>query len=227
MSVTTAAVNLTIKRITRLICRIDDSALERIPEAGPLILAANHINFLEVPLVYTHLQPRPVTGFAKAETWHNPALARLFNLWNAIPLKREEADFQAIKKALQVLKNGGILAVAPEGTRSGDGRLRRGHPGIVSLALHSRAPILPMVYYGGEMFRNNIKRLRRTDFYIVVGQSFYLDARGVKVTQEVRQQMVDEIMYKLAELLPAKYRGAYSFIDQATTEFISSDSFLL
>jgi len=224
MSLAFSVVNFTLKGLTRLLCRIDATPLERVPESGPLILVANHINFLEVPLVYTHLQPRPVTGFAKAETWDNPAMAQLFNLWNAIPLHRDEADIQAIRRALRVLAKGGILAVAPEGTRSGDGRLRRGQPGIVTLALRSQAPILPMVYYGGEKFHNNIKRLKRTDFHIAVGKVFYLSAKGKRVTRLVRQQMVDEIMYTLAALLPPQYRGDYSALHLATTEFIVSHS---
>jgi 1-acyl-sn-glycerol-3-phosphate acyltransferase len=102
-----------------------------------LILVANHINFLEVPIMFTHLQPRPVTGFAKVETWNNPAMGALFDLWGAIPLKRGSADTVAFKRGLEVLEAGKILAVAPEGTRSGNGMLQKGHPGVVMLALRS------------------------------------------------------------------------------------------
>ena len=96
-------VNTTLKRVTRLLCRVDDHQLARIPPAGPLILVSNHINFIEVPLVYTHLLPRPVTGFAKAETWNNPAMAYLFNLWKAIPLRRGEPDLRGLRLGLQAL----------------------------------------------------------------------------------------------------------------------------
>ena len=92
MAIAARVVNTTIKGLTRAICRVDDSQLVHVPERGPLIIVANHVNFLEVPLLFTHLQPRPVTGFAKAETWDNPAMALLFNLWGAIPLERGEAD---------------------------------------------------------------------------------------------------------------------------------------
>jgi len=97
--------------------------------------------------------PRPLTGFAKAETWDNPAMAMLFDLWQAIPIRRGEVDLEAIRQALSVLQSGGILAVAPEGTRSGHGRLGRGNPGVVLLAQMSGAPLLPLVYYGGESFK--------------------------------------------------------------------------
>lgn len=220
MTLTTWAINNTIKGITRLACRIEAEALQQVPQTGPLILVCNHVNFLEVPVVFTHLQPRPVTGFAKSETWDNPVLGRLFNLWQAIPLRRGEADVGAMRKAIQLLNAGKIIAVSPEGTRSGDGRLRKGIPGVVLLALNSGAPLLPLVYFGGESLRPNLMRLRRTDFCIRVGKPFYLDAQGIKVTRQVRQLMVDEIMYQLAALLPPQYRGAYTDLDSATNNFL-------
>lgn len=212
--------NSTIKRLTRLLCRIDDSQLARVPPRGPLIIVSNHINFLEVPLLYTHLLPRPVTGFAKAETWDNPAMSYLFNLWQAIPLQRGKADMTAIRQALEALRAGKILAVAPEGTRSGHGRLGRGYPGVVTLALQSGVPLLPVVYCGNERFRHNLRRLQRTDFRIIVGKPFILDSRGVKVTRQVRQQMTDEIMYQLAALLPPDYRGYYADLSHAKETYL-------
>jgi 1-acyl-sn-glycerol-3-phosphate acyltransferase len=220
MTLTAWAVNNTIKSLTRLACRIEKDALQQVPLTGPLILVCNHVNFLEVPLVLTHLQPRPVTGFAKSETWENPIMGRLFNFWQAIPLRRGEADVGAMRKAIKLLNAGKIIAVSPEGTRSGDGRLRKGIPGVVLLALNSGAPLLPLVYYGGESLRPNLLRLRRTDFRIRVGTPFHLDAQGVKITRQVRQQMVDEIMFQLAALLPAQYRGVYADLDLASTNFL-------
>ncbi len=213
-------VTTTIKGLTHVLCRVNDAPLADIPQQGPLILVANHVNFLEAPVIYTRLQPRPVVGFAKAETWENPALGALFTLWGAIPLQRGEADTAALRQGLEVLKTGSILAVAPEGTRSGDGRLQRGHPGITFLALHSGAPILPVVYYGGERFWTNLPRLRRTDFHIVVGESFRLITHGKRVDRQTRQQMTDEIMYQMAALLPPPYRGFYANLDQATETYL-------
>jgi 1-acyl-sn-glycerol-3-phosphate acyltransferase len=210
----------TIKGLLRLLCRVDDAQLVRVPDRGPLIVVANHVNFLEVPLLYTHLQPRPVLGFAKVEAWDNPVIGALFDMGSAIPLYRGEADVTAFRQALKALEAGHILALAPEGTRSGHGRLQRGRPGAVLLALRSGVPLLPLVYYGGELFWHNLARLRRTDFHIVVGQPFYLDAGGVKVTRQVRQQMTDEIMYQMAALLPSAYRGVYSDLAAATETYL-------
>lgn len=213
-------VNTTVKCLTRALCRVDDSQLARVPARGPLILAANHVNFLEVPLVLTHLQPRPITGFAKAETWDNPAMAWLFDLWGAIPLRRGEADVEALRRGLDVLRAGKILAVAPEGTRSGTGILRQGYAGIVMLALRSGAPILPLVVYGGEDLRRNLRRLRRTEFRIIVGNPFHLEPGRRGATRALRQQMTDEIMYQLAALLPPAYRGHYADLSAASEGFL-------
>jgi 1-acyl-sn-glycerol-3-phosphate acyltransferase len=183
-------------------------------------MIGNHINFLEVLISYTHLQPRKMAGFAKAETWKNPFLGWLADLWGAIPLHRGEADMAALRQAFRALEEGRILAVAPEGTRSHDGRLQRGVPGIVLLALHSGAPLLPMVHWGGERFWQNLARLRRTDFRLALGQQFYLDPGGVKVDHQVRQEMIDEVMYQMAALLPPDYRGVYADLDKATETYL-------
>jgi 1-acyl-sn-glycerol-3-phosphate acyltransferase len=220
MSLAYWAVTSTIKGLAYLLCRVDGSQLARVPERGPLIIVTNHVNFLDAPLLYIHLQPRPLAGFAKAETWHNPALAVLADLWGAIPLQREEVDLSALRAALDALDKGRILGVAPEGTRSGDGHLQEGQPGIVLLALRTKAPILPVVSYGGERFRHNLARLRRTEVRVAVGQPFYLVPPEGPVTSKVRRRMTDEIMYQIAALLPPAYRGAYSDLAHATGSYL-------
>ncbi|MBN1247434.1 MAG: 1-acyl-sn-glycerol-3-phosphate acyltransferase [Anaerolineae bacterium] len=126
------------------------------------------------------------------------------------PLHRGEADATAFREALRALKAGRIVAVAPEGTRSGHGRLQRGLPGIALLALLSGAPIMPIAHYGGEQLQRNLRRFRRTDFHIVVGEPIELLSESRRVSQGVRQAMVDEIMVRIAELLPPAYRGIYA-----------------
>jgi 1-acyl-sn-glycerol-3-phosphate acyltransferase len=221
MNLAYAVVTTSIKSLTRILCNVDDAQLINVPECGPLIIASNHINFMDVPVMYTHLQPRNITGFAKAETWDNPAMGFLFDLWGAIPIQRGVADKSAFRSAVIALNNGKILAIAPEGTRSGHGRLGRGLPGIVMLAHHSNAPILPLVYFGGERLRDNINRLRRTDFHIRVGKLFTLQFPGGKLDREIRHKMVDEIMYQIAILLPEEYRGYYSDLSKLTNNYLS------
>ncbi|MCP4138812.1 MAG: 1-acyl-sn-glycerol-3-phosphate acyltransferase [Chloroflexi bacterium] len=209
-----------IKFGTSLICRIDKKALDKVPHSGPLIILANHTSSLEVPLVFAHLQPRPVTALAKAEAWKNPLYNWLFDIWKLIPVRRGEADMNAMKESIKMVKDGYIFGISPEGTRSASAKLLRAHPGIVPIALRSKAPLQPVAHWGGEDFGKNIKRLRRTDFHIRVGELFYLDSLGERVTSEVRQQMVDEMMYQLAKLLPEEYRGYYADLEKATEKYL-------
>jgi 1-acyl-sn-glycerol-3-phosphate acyltransferase len=220
MTATERVLNFFIKGILRLACRVDDSQLARVPEQGPLILVTNHVTFLEVPMIYTHMFPRRMTGFAKAEAWDNPFVGWVFDVWGAIPLKRGEADISAMRSAMEVLKQGGIIGLAPEGTRSGHGRLLRAHPGVVLLAQRTNPLLMPVVHTGGEDFKRNLARLRRTDFKLIVGNPFHIEFGTGKVTSEIRQAIADEIMYQMAALLPEKYRGEYSDLSAATEKYL-------
>ena len=224
MSLAAFVVNNSIKRITRLLCKIDDQQIRKVPSRGPLILVSNHINFIEVPIIYTHLLPRPVTGFVKSETWDNPLMGALFDIWGGIPLRRGEADVFALRQALKALKNGYLLGITPEGTRSGTGELQRGYPGVVTVALKSGAPLLPVVYYGSELLHTNLRKLKRTDFHIIVGKPYHIDTHGEKLTRHLRQVIVDQIMYQIARLLPPQYRGYYSDLENASEYYLNFNS---
>ena len=88
------------------------------------------------------------------------------------------------------------------------------------LALRSGAPILPIAHWGGEDHFRNLLRFKRTHFHIRVGEPFTLNTEGVKISGEVRQQVVDEMMYELAALLPQEYRGEYSNMNKSTKKYI-------
>jgi 1-acyl-sn-glycerol-3-phosphate acyltransferase len=190
------------------------------PASGPAILVINHVNFIEPLLLYV-LLPRQVTGLAKAELWGNPISRLVAQSWASIPIRRGEIDLHAIRRALQVVQQGGVLGLAPEGTRSHHGRLQRGRPGVVLLAL--RAPdtlILPVAVYGQEQFYHNLQRLRRTPVQVVMGQGFYLNPGEGRVTHEMRQAISDEIMMRIASLLPAQYQGVYSDMPSTAPRYL-------
>jgi 1-acyl-sn-glycerol-3-phosphate acyltransferase len=213
-------VNSTIKGIFRAICEVDDAEIARIPGKGPLILVGNHVNFLEAPILITHLRPRPVIALVKDTTWKNPLFGLLFSHWKAIPIRRGEVDMTAFREALRILKEGKILAIAPEGTRSGNGVLQKGQTGIVPLAVKSGAPIIPVAYYGGERFWKNMRGLNRTPFTIRVGRPFTIKVTSKLPSKIEREQMTAEIMYQLAILLPPAYRGYYADVENATEKYL-------
>jgi 1-acyl-sn-glycerol-3-phosphate acyltransferase len=219
-------VNGFVYRLLHILVHIKADELAQIPPKGPLLLITNHVNFLEGPIIYTNLQrrqERDLTGFAKIEFWDNPITGFLFDTWDAIPLRRGEADLSAIKEAVVRIKAGAVFAMAPEGTRSHDARLLRAHSGIAMLGYMSGAPILPIAGYGHENYVNNLKRFRRPTYHLKLGKPFHLDAGEKRVKGEMRQEMADEIMYQLAVLLPEKYRGAYADLSKATTKYLKFD----
>ncbi len=213
-------INFIIRVYTRITCRIDAPDLQKVPMQGPLIIISNHTGQIEVPLIYAHLQPRKLTGWAKIESWDNKFLNWVFGVWGMIPVRRGEADMHALKAALRALEKGLIFGITPEGTRNYNGILRRGLPGAVTIALHTGAPILPIAHWGGEIFMKNLKHLKRTDFHIRLGEPFKINTQGIKVTGEIRQQIVDEMMYRLAKLLPEEYRGEYSDMSKSVEKFL-------
>jgi 1-acyl-sn-glycerol-3-phosphate acyltransferase len=220
MSLVSNLVNVSIKGILGMLCRVEDAELAKIPARGPLIAVVNHVNFLDAPLIYTHLIPRPVTAFVKTETWKNPALGALFSLWGAIPIRRGEADLTAFKGARDALKASKIMVIAPEGTRSGNGILQKGHPGLVLLAYRTKTPLQPLGFFGGENIWKNMGKLRRTDFHLRVGSPFMVKTNGKVLSKEISEEITTEIMYQLAALLPASYRGVYSDLSRATTNYL-------
>ncbi len=220
MNFTAWFINFLIRVYTRITCRIDAPDLHKFPSQGPIIAIANHTGQIEVPMLFAHLQPRKLTGWAKVEAWDNWFLHWVFGVWGVIPVRRGEADMRALKLALKALEEGKIFGLAPEGTRNKTGRLIRAMPGTVIIALHSGAPIVPIAHWGGEIYLKNLKHLKRTDFHIRIGNPFKINVEGVKVTGEVRQEIVDDMMYELAKLLPEDYRGEYSDMSKATGKYI-------
>lgn len=137
-----------------------------------------------------------------------------------IPIDRDALDVTAMRKGFDALDKGRILFITPEGTRSHDGRLQRGKPGVVLMATHNNAPVWPVACYGGEVLMDNLKRLKRTEYHVAVGNPFWVVTDGIKVTGQVRQRIADEMMYQIAALLPARYRGVFADMRSATTDFI-------
>ncbi len=213
-------VNGLIGAVFAVLCRLDLAELDKIPMQGPLIVYGNHINFMDVAVIRPRLSPRPIIGLAKVESYANPLLNILFKIWGGIPIERGAVDRTALNACLQALAQGKLLAVSPEGTRSGDGKLQPAKSGIVLLAVRSGVPLLPVVYWGAEDFWDNLKHLRRTPFHVCVGQPFVVDTRGESLTREVRQRITDEIMFKVAELLPEPYRGVYAHPEREVYRYL-------
>jgi 1-acyl-sn-glycerol-3-phosphate acyltransferase len=223
MSVAKRLLDVVESAFVAALCRVDDEALEAVPHRGPLIIVANHINFLEIPVLHSRLRTRDLVALAKAEAWESRIQGWLFDHWGAIPVRRGEQDLGALRQCLDVLSAGRILVIAPEGTRSRHGRLQRARSGVVPLALRSGAPILPIAFHGGEQLKKNLRHLRRTPFHIQVGPPFRLATPQGRIGREDRQRMTDEIMGQIARLLPKAFRGVYAQDAERVPQLLSFD----
>ena len=208
-------------RFFSIICRIDASEIQKLPLQGPCVVIINHINFLEVPVFYAATRPRKLSALAKEESWKNPFLAILANNWGAIPLRRGTADFTAMKAADAMLRQGRILVIAPEGTRSGTGILAKGHPGAAFIAQRSQVPVYPVAILGGQHFYSRIKRLLRTPITLKVGEPFII-SKGDRSARVPVDQASDQMMARLARLLPESLRGAYAQTALKETPLLAS-----
>jgi len=191
-----------------LIARWEYVGLENIPSEPPYILVTNHLSVFDLPLILT-ICPHPIHAFAAAKHKRNPLYAPLLAIAGSIWVRRGEVDRKALREALDVLKRGEVLGMAPEGTRArGTYALQKGKTGAAYLATRANVPIVPVGLTGTEKIKRNLPRLRRTHVRIVVGKPFRLPESGRVRGQKLREY-TDLIMHRIAELLPEEYRGVY------------------
>ncbi len=219
MDIRLKAATLFLKTVIRIICKVDASDLTKIPLSGPGIIVINHINFLEVPLIQVCIVPRKMHGLVKRETWNNPFLRFFLNTYEAVPVHRGGANLESFGKVRDLLTAGDYICIAPEGTRSGNGVLQKGRPGIVSIASMSKIPVIPVVHTGGEAVWENLRHFRKTRITFKVGKPFYIKQEQPK-TREIRQQITSEVMYQLAELLPDHMKGIYADVSGKSTNYL-------
>jgi 1-acyl-sn-glycerol-3-phosphate acyltransferase len=171
------------------------------------VVAVNHLSMLDVALVLTIL-PRRGICIATDSLRKQPWLRWFLDLGDTIYVRRGEADQEALARGLAVLRAGGLLGIAPEGTRSKTGGLMKGQPGVVFMAGEAPAPILPLAAWGQERVADNLKRLRRTRIRVRVGAPIAVSP-GERTAARLHHD-TERVMRALADLLPPEYRGVYA-----------------
>ena len=190
-----------------LITSRDVRGRENVPRNGGLIVASNHLSNGDPPIL-TVAMPRQIAWLTKAEWFKTPIIGPLFRLAGMIPVRRFEADLQALRRAQHLLRDGGVLAMFPEGTRGGDKGLRAGEPGTALIALRTGTPIVPIAIWGTEHVKLPRDFLRRTRAHVRFGKPFTLEASG-RIRRDDVVRGTETIMKEIAALLPERYRGAY------------------
>jgi len=212
--------NFILRILFTILFKIELIGVDNVPTEGPFIAMINHIYFID-PVLVGALAPRFIVMMSKIENYNNPLLGLILHLYGSFPIRRGEVDLRAIRTSLDVLKAGHGLLMAPEGTRSPTKALQQGHDGMALIALRSNAPIVPIAITGQEQLGHNLKHLRRTPVRMVFGKAFYFRTQEGLPHREQLRRMTAEAMYRLATLLPPEYRGVYSDLENATSEFIT------
>jgi 1-acyl-sn-glycerol-3-phosphate acyltransferase len=165
---------------------------------------------IEVPLVYCLLNRDDASGLVAKKHQNNPLFRWLANAIKGIWINREEIDTRALRAARDHLKGGGVLGIAPEGTRSQTGALIKAKTGVAFLADQADVPILPVGVSGTWQITKEILKLRRPKINVNFGELFTLPPIDRKERDTGLIQNTDEIMCRIAALLPPENRGAYA-----------------
>lgn len=200
-----------VRVLMRLIAKIEVHGLEKIPD-GNLIGAANHLGRLDTAAMLAVINRTDII-MPVAEKYKNHWLfGAIGRAANAIWLNRFEADFSALREILARMEQGGLLVIAPEGTRSKTEALQEAKLGVAFLASKSGFPVLPVSVTGTEdrLVLENLKRLRRSRIVVHVGDPFRIEIPKGKGREQALREATDEIMCRIAAMLPEKYRGFYA-----------------
>ncbi|MFQ5436231.1 MAG: lysophospholipid acyltransferase family protein [Anaerolineae bacterium] len=205
-----------IRKIARwlihTVARIEYINFDRIPESGSAIVVTNHLGRLDAMMGAVLTNRDDVLMFI-AEKYQKYLVWRWFaRQFDAVWLNRFDVDLHAMRQAYKRLKAGEILAMAPEGTRSQTEALLPGKPGAAYLAAKTQALVIPLALTGTEdrVVKARLRRLKRLDITIRVGEPYLAPPMDRENRDAFLQTQTDEMMCRIAALLPEKYRGVYA-----------------
>jgi 1-acyl-sn-glycerol-3-phosphate acyltransferase len=182
---------------------------ENVPESGPVLIVCNHLHIADPPIVAASI-PLKCVLMAKEELWRHGWSRFWVENFGAFPVKRGGIDREAIRHAEDWLKRGVSVVMFPEGKRSPNAQMQPALPGAALIASRMGVPILPVGITGTDKFRN----LKWSFFHhpkmtVTIGRPFNISFTDSKLSKEQRIQLTNDIMGKIAALLPEKYRGVY------------------
>jgi 1-acyl-sn-glycerol-3-phosphate acyltransferase len=210
---------MTLGRAVRVVFRVKVDGLEQVPDQGPVILAANHLSFMD-SIFLAVTSPRPIAFMAKAEYFNQRFTRWLFTATGQIPLRRGSpaSARRALAAASDVLRRDGTVGIFPEGTRSRDGRLHRGHRGPALLAIDAHVPIVPVGLIGTDKVQQPDQRLPRPfkTVHVHYGAPRHPDRFNSEVSRVARvRDVTDTMMRDIATLSGQRYVDEYSPIARA------------
>lgn len=199
----------TLRLIIKLICTVEVIGLENVPKQGAALVVINHMSLIDAPLVAVMIDRPDTTALIGDSYQKNLPMRLLINGVHGIWISREQVDLHALRQALDFLQAGGLLGIAPEGTRSKMGSMIPAKTGVAYLADKAKTPLIPTAISGTEIAFREVRRFRRPRLKLQFGRPFYLPPLDRKNREKSMQQHTDEIMCTIAAMLPPKYWGAY------------------
>lgn len=189
------------------------NGLEKIPETGPVIIAANHRSFID-SIFLPYVIPRKVTFVAKAEYFDSIKTRWFFNATGQIPIRRDSTSSGAgaLLSAKDVLEKGEVFGIYPEGSRTRDGFLHRGHTGVARLALDTDAVLIPVGLIGTEHVQATDEKIPRFGKKVIINIGDPINVqkyREVKDTRLALRNLTDELMYEIFCLCKYGYVDTY------------------
>jgi len=184
--------------------------LENIPAAGGIIIALNHLNYMDTPVLFANPRRPDITALITTKYQKNLFMKWFTKSAEGIWINRDIADFTAIRKASKALADGLALGIAPEGTRSKTAQLQEGKPGTIMLAAKSKVPIVPVGITGTEHSIKKILSLHRPRIIVRFGEAFIIPEFKQGERSDDLRYWTDELMKRIAALLPEQYRGVYA-----------------
>ncbi len=197
-----------VKTLTKF--RVENQ--ERLPAQGGVLITTNHLSRLDTPILMAITDRDDLVAIVAKKYKEKPFFKWVLEKVAAMVwMDRTKTDFSAIRQALEHLRHGAMMGIAPEGTRSkeSDGLLQ-GKPGAALMAVQASVPIIPVGIIGSEMINQKILRLQRPSITIRVGEPYKLPEMDRNDRQAWLSRNTDEIMCRIAALLPPAYRGVYA-----------------
>ncbi len=205
----------TVRNIVRfvmsLIATVEVKDLENIP-AGNVIIASNHLGRMDTAVLLCVFDREDIIMPVAEKYRDHPLFGAIGRAVNAVWLNRFDADFHALRVILDRMKLGGLMVIAPEGTRSKTASLQPGKPGVAFLASKSGYPVVPVALTGTEDrgVLDNLKHFRRSKVRAVAGKPIWVEIPKGRGREEALNEATEEIMCQIAALLPPSYRGVYA-----------------
>jgi len=199
-----------MRAVFKLIADVEVVGNENIPEHGGYVLATSHISRLDTPFLMMATKRKDVVGMVARDYQNAPFIGWFLNKLGVIWISREGYDFQAFRQASSFLKKGGIVGLAPEGTRSKDGQLLEGKPGTVLLALKNKVQVIPATVLGSADMVKRFLKLKKMQVKVIFGKPFDLSQPTEGQSEkDVLDLATTEVMVQIARLLPEERRGFY------------------